>query len=129
MKTFILATILLLALRSFGQTVKLGDSVEISFLTPDIELVDSSQLFIRIAFKNIIRKPISVYKDLNLGYPQERFANLDLVLERRISGKYIRQWTGSYRISEEYSTNRAFRHFDPKKKFWLHFLKILCCSI
>jgi hypothetical protein len=125
---------LISASNTFAQKIGIGDSLEVSFLTFEHGLADSSQFNLGIKLKNTSEKPTLVYKKLDLGYPQERFANSYILLEKKASGRYIKQPTGFHRISDEALTNKAYMHFDPPKRalaalgedtLWLSLRKIM----
>ncbi len=106
---------LISASSTFAQKVRVGDSLEVSFLTFEHRLVDSSRFNLGIKLKNATEKPILAYGELDLGYPQERFANSYVLLEKKVSGRYFKQPTGFHKISDEALANKAYRHFDPPK--------------
>lgn len=116
MKKIVLLNLFLLsALALRAQKIRVGDSLEISFLKMDKVFLDSNNVYIKIAYHNIARRPILVYRRLAWGF--ERFSNMDVVVEKQMDGKYLQQSMPTYKIMPERLTADSLRHYDlPKKK-------------
>jgi hypothetical protein len=111
----IFLALVLLTLISYGQKIRVGDSLEITFNPMGKEVKSADQLQVIVEYKNISRRVVTVYDELDYGYSNEKFANVSMELERRILGRYTVEPLMSYRISDDYLFNRTYRHFDPTK--------------
>jgi hypothetical protein len=106
---------IMLSLRFFGQERVVGDSLLISFVSMNKNIADSNNLFLKIAYKNVSKKPIFVYCKLLDGYIGDRFCNVSLDLERLEEGKYVYRSTGTYHNDPNLEFADSLRHYDLPK--------------
>lgn len=111
---FIFVIFTILSLHSVCQ-FKEGDSLKILFLPMDELIGDSIHLHSSIMYENISRRPIVVYRKLSNGYLNDRFCNVNVVVEREEAGKYLDQQTMFYDRSPQLLYADSLRHFDLPK--------------
>src|ERR1700721_1830146 len=97
-KILLFINFIMLSLIFFGQERVVGDSLLISFVSMNKNIADSNKLFLKIAYKNVAKKPIFVYCKLLDGYIGDRFCNVNIELERLIAGRYKHQPTWTYHL-------------------------------
>jgi len=118
MKFSLLAiSLLFFALISKGQIVKVGDSLEIAICQLDKVIHDSDQLNLKIVYRNISKKPIWVYKNLEEGYFNDKFYNINIIVEKEAHGQYVGIATADYYPDSRLVYADSLRHYDlPKSK-------------
>jgi hypothetical protein len=115
-KIFLTSLFFLSAFALMSQKIEIGDSVTISFQKMDEIIIDSNNFYIKIVSANISRRPIYVYEHLTQGDLNDRFRNVNMILEKEVNGKYLAETKNSYRISNEALVADSLRHFDLPKK-------------
>jgi hypothetical protein len=112
-----LVTILFIGLSFFAsaQTIRLGDSLKITFLPMDKSISDSSRLYFAVAYENISRVPIPVYNKLVDGDLQDKFSNVVVSIERESAGHYLEQPTTFYNRNPNLVYADSLRHYDLPK--------------
>jgi hypothetical protein len=115
-KKILLNFFFLSAFALHAQEMRVGDSVEISFLKMDKTILDASNLHIKIAYENIAKRPVLVYNRLDWGNLYDRFGNIDITVERQVNGKYLHESMPTYKINPEHLVADSLRHYDVPKK-------------
>lgn len=93
------------------------DSLNIKFLFPFFRVYDSSQLILKVVYKNNTNKEVSVYYVLEEGYKGDRFFNIAIEMEKLDKKNYKRHPLRHYQSAHASSLVDSLRHFDlPKKK-------------
>jgi len=118
MKFSLLAiSLLFFALISKGQIVKVGDSLEIAICQLDKVIHDSDQLNLKIVYRNISKRPVRVYKELKEGYFNDKFYNINIIVEKEAHGQYLGIATPYYDPDSRLVFADSLRHYDlPKSK-------------
>jgi hypothetical protein len=111
---FIFIIFTIFSVRSLCQVVY-GDSLKILFLPMDELISDSSHLHCSIMYENISKRPVFVYKRLSNGYMNDRFCNVNVVVEREDGGKYVDQQTMFYNRNPKLLYADSLRHYDLPK--------------
>jgi hypothetical protein len=108
--------LLTITFTGFGQNSKPIDSLSIKFLFPFSQVYDSSQLTVKVVYKNNSDRYLSIYKELEEGNWQDRFFNMNIEMEKLDKGKYTYHFMRCYISVHEYSMVDSLRHFDLPKK-------------
>jgi hypothetical protein len=112
---FLIIYFIVLSFELFGQEHVIGDSVLISFVRMDKNISDSNSLFLKIAFRNISKRSISIYGKLQEGIINDRFCNVSVELEKLIAGSYVHQPTWTYHHNPDLEFADSLRHYDLPK--------------
>lgn len=107
--------LLTITFTGFGQTSKPIDSLSIKFVFPFTQIYDSSQLTLKVGYKNNINRDVSIYKQLIEGGTGNVFTNFRIDLEKLEEGKYRHQFTGC-NMGRGFLWEDSLRHYDPPKK-------------
>lgn len=98
-----------------SQSLILGDSLRISFQPIEQYVAKSDQMMSRIGYENICSRPIHVYKQLSSGYLNDKFSNINVIVEKEASGKYVNEPTAFYDRNPMLLFADSLRHFDLPK--------------
>ena len=115
--TRIFSALLLLTITftGFGQNSKPIDSLSIKFLFPFSQVYDSSQLTLKVRYKNNTTRDVSIYKELIEGGRGNLFTNILIEMEKEGKGKYKHHWLGCS-AGRGFEWEDSLRHYDPPKK-------------
>jgi hypothetical protein len=91
------------------------DSLNIKFLFPFSQINDSSQLVLKVVYKNNTNKYVSVYKRLAESSTGNHYSNISIEMEKLDKKKYEYHFL-TCRMGGPFSLVDSVRHYDPPKK-------------
>lgn len=118
MRTITFFLLFLTTASCYGQEKK--DSLAIGFLFSKSPVRDNSGMTLRVVYKNLTNREVTIYRTLQEGgLPNDRFANIYVVLEKKKNGNFAEYSTNTFDINPAIYYNMeidSLRHFDLPKK-------------
>jgi hypothetical protein len=107
---------LIISIACLSQEKRTPDSLKVTFLFTQSNVLDSNGLILQVAYRNNTKNAIGIYQYLQEGDIGDRFYNIYIEMQKRKDGKFSRHAMRYYQNALQYSMEDSIRHYDLPKK-------------